>query len=232
MKTTLKQNARKVVLALVALIMAGATAEAVPLTFVEVTGDLNDYISVDIPAHGTTPAYTYAGDTDVGFAAIKVGNGPVVDSFCIDPYDPSIAKSENYTAVNLSASPVSTFGNVAMNASAAVTIEKLWAMYYTSALSSVTVAATLQEAIWKAIAESNGGTVTGVEYESQANAMLVDTQSYTGGLPPLFAWSNSSYQDYIGVPDGGSTMALLGLSLSGVAFIRRKYFPRKSADSR
>ena len=68
MKTTLKQNASKLVLALVALIMAQATAKAVPLTFGEVTGDLNDYLTVNIPANGSTPAYTYSGDTDVGFA--------------------------------------------------------------------------------------------------------------------------------------------------------------------
>lgn len=224
MKKTPKQNAGKVVPVLVALIMASASAEAVPLTFEGVTGDLNDYLEVNIPAHGSTPAYTYSGDTDVGFATYKVGNGPVVDSFCIDPYDPSIAQSENYTAVSLSASPVTSFGNVAMGASTAVTIEKLWAMNYTAALSSITTAAALQEAIWKAIAESAGGTVTGVEYESAANAMLVDTQSYQGGLPPLFAWSNNSYQDYIGVPDGGATVALLGFSLSGLEIIRRKYF--------
>jgi len=227
MKKTLKQNASKLVLALVALIMAQTTAKAVPLTFEGVTGDLNDYLEVNIPAHGSTPAYTYSGDTDVGFATYKVGNGPTVDSFCIDIYDPSIPQSENYTAVSLSASPVSSFGSVAMGASTAITIEKLWAMNYTAALSSITTAAALQEAIWKAIAESAGGTVTGVEYESAANAMLVDTQSYQGGLPPLFAWSNNSYQDYLGVPDGGATAALLGVSLSGIAIIRRKYFPAK-----
>jgi hypothetical protein len=226
MKKTLKTNASKLVLAVVALVMGQAAAEAVPLTFEGVTGDLNDYLEVNIPAHGSTPAYTYSGDTDVGFATYRIGNGPTVDSFCIDPYDPSIPQSENYTAVSLTASPVSSFGSVAMGSSTAVTIEKLWAMNYTAALSSITTAAALQEAIWKAIAESAGGTVTGVEYESEANAMLVDTQSYHGGLPPLFAWSNNNYQDYIGVPDGGSTVAFLGFALSGLEVVRRKYLRR------
>src|ERR1700739_1238575 len=106
MKTTHKPNASKLVLALVALIMAQATAKAVPLTFGEVTGDLNDYLTVNIPAHGSAPAYNYTGDTDVGFSTYKIGSGPPVDSFCIDIYDPSIPQTENYTAVNLTASPV------------------------------------------------------------------------------------------------------------------------------
>lgn len=224
MKTTLQSNASKMVLALVALIMAPVASRAVPLTFQEVTGDLNDYLTVSIPAHGSTAAYSYSGDTDVGFTAIKVGSGPTVDSFCIDPYDASIAQTENYTAVSLASAPQSLYGSVAMGASTAVTIEKLWAMNYNQALTSETTAAALQVAIWKAIAESAGGTVTAVEYESAANTMLTDTQSYTGGLPPLFAWSNNSYQDYIGVPDGASTALLLGGALSGVMLIRRKYF--------
>jgi len=227
MKKTLKQNASKLVLAVVALIMAQATAQAVPLTFEGVTGDLNDYLEVNIPAHGSTPAYTYSGDTDVGFATYKIGNGPTVDSFCIDIYDPSIPQVENYTQVSLSASPVTSFGSVAMGSATAITIEKLWAMNYTAALSSITTAAALQEAIWKAIAESAGGTVTGVEYESEANAMLADTQSYQGGLPPLFAWSNNTYQDYLSVPDGGTTAALLGASMTSLILIRRKYFGGK-----
>ena len=224
MKKTLKQNVSTVVLALVALVMAQATAKAVPLTFEGVTGGLNDYLDVNIPSHGSTPAYTYSGDTDVGFATYKVGSGPVTYSFCMDIYDASIPQAENYTAVNLGSAPVSAFGSVAMGPSTALTVEKLWAMNYTAAQASITVAATLQEAIWKAIAQSAGGTVTAVEYESAANAMLVDTQSYTGGLPPLFAWSNNTYQDYIGVPDGGETVALLGASMSGIIVIRRKYF--------
>jgi hypothetical protein len=223
MTTTLKQYAGRILLALFALFMAPHAAVAVPLTFEGVTGGLNDYVEVSIPAHGSTPAFSSSGDEQVGFATYQAGSGPLTYSFCMDPYDPSIAKTENYTAVSLTAGPESSLGSVAMGSSAAVTIEKLWAMNYSAAQTSITAAAALQVAIWKAVAESQGGTVTAVEYENQANEMLVDTVSYQGGVPPLFAWSNNHYQDYIGVPDGGVTAALLGLSLAGVAMLRRKY---------
>jgi len=222
MKTATKSKTSTMMLGLVALIMAQGAAKAVPLTMEGVTGNLNDYVTFSIPAHGSTPAFNYSSDESMGFTTYKVGSGPLVYSFCMDP---STTQTENYTAVPLASGPESSFGSVAMGSTAALAIEKLWGTYYSSARANATVAAELQLAIWTEVAESQGGTVSAVFYQTQANDMLVDSQSYSGSLPPLFAWSNNSYQDYIGVPDGGTTALLLGLGLTGVAAVRRRYFP-------
>jgi hypothetical protein len=54
--------------------------------------------------------------------------------------------------------------------------------------------------------------------------MVTATGSYAGSLPDLFAYSNPTMQDFIGVPDAGATAMLLGLSLPVLVLIRRKCF--------
>jgi hypothetical protein len=213
--------------ALAAWIMVRTNAGAVPLTFEGVTSGDSDYISVNVPAHAGSAAYNINNlDVYVGFSTYSIGSGPVVDSFCMDFYNDSNPSQLAYTPISLASGPVaSAYGNVGMGASAALTIEKLWALNYATAQGNATTAAVLQEAVWLTEALAAGGTFTGATYGAQAQTMYNDALAYSGNLnlPPLFDYSNPSYQDYIGVPDGGATAALLGLSFAGLAMIRRKY---------
>ena len=230
MTNLLKQPVSGSVLALGALIMARFTAGAVPLTYDGVAGGDTDYISVNIPAGGGNSAYVINNfDVHVGFVTYQIGSGSLVDSFCIDFYDDSSFSQLNYTPINLASGPVtSAYGNVSMGSSAAVTIEKLWALNYSAAQGNTTTAAVLQEAIWMTEAVAAGGTFAGTTYGAQAQTMYNNAQAYSGALPlpALIDNSNPSAQDYIGIPDGGTTAALLGLSFTGLTVIRRKYIHR------
>jgi hypothetical protein len=232
--------------ALLASLLGCATASAVPLTYDGLMGSQTTTLNVNIPAHGSTAAFSYSGGVYVGFHTYHIESGSFQQykSFCIDFYDHTSTATHEYTATSLESAPLSTFGDVAMGAGASQTIKALWALNYDDALAAATAAtpnytksAELQLAIWKAIAIGSGGTATGSTYNAGANTMLASAASYSGTLPGLFAWSNSDayekFQDFIGipnspidpppgVPDGGATVALLGIALSGLAAIRKK----------
>jgi hypothetical protein len=226
---------RRIVLALVALIMARAGAEADPIGTVSLTYldsaseaiDLTDNLTVNMPANATAGinAYAYSGNVYVGFYQYQVNSGPTVNSFCMDAFNESSSSAQPYSVISLASGPVaSAYGNVAMGPAAAQTIEALWAMNYNNALASSTVAAELQEAIWMTEVQAIGGTFSSSTYETAATAMVTATGSYAGSLPDLFAYSNPTMQDFIGVPDAGATAMLLGLSLPVLVLIRRKCF--------
>jgi hypothetical protein len=241
MEKKAKQKSARRTLALAALVMASGTAGAVPLTFEGVPGGSSDYISVNIPANSGTgfAGYSLSSlDVYVGFASYQIGTGPVTDTFCVDFYNDSIQASEPYSPISLASGPqASAYVNVAMGSAAAATIEKLWAMNYSTAVANArngnySTSAELQEAIWMTEALAAGGTFSGSTYESAALTMYDAAGNYNGPLTPLFDYSNPLYQDYIGVgadsgdpvPDSGATVVLLGLSFPGLVLIRRKFF--------
>jgi len=230
MTNMFKQHFGAAGLAFAALIMTRATTGAVPLTFDGVIGGDTDYISVSVPATSSHPAYSVNNfDVHVGFSSYQIGSGSVVDSFCIDFYQDSSTSQLSYTPISLASGPLaSAYPNVAMGSSAAWTIEKLWALNYTAAQGNATTAAVLQEAIWLTEALAVGGTFSGTTYGAQAQTMYNNAVAYSSAFtaPDLFDYSNPSYQDYIGIPDGGTTMAMLGLSFTGITVIRRKYIHR------
>ncbi len=221
-------------LVLAACVMTGTAAFAATLTFDGVPNYYADTL------HITTPDFTASlPSVEIGFYTYNLnGAGPVVKSFCIDFYDAAPSTPQPYSAIALASAPQS-YGllNTAMGAGAATTIEKLWALNYNNALASPLIAAELQVAIWKAIAQStllsdgitHGSLTVGSgadPLETGANTLLANAASYSGPLPDLFAWSNEQakgiYQDYIGVPDGGLTVVLLGMALTGLAAMSRR----------
>jgi hypothetical protein len=161
-------------------------------------------------------------------------NGVATPSFCID-----IARDQtenvpytgyNYTA--LSAAPLSPSGP--MGTAAAIDIEKLWAAYYTSALSdsSGVTAAALQVAIWEDIANKVSGyslTVSGNNaVTSEATTMLANLGNLTAQADlEALVLSQSSGQGYVvAVPEPATMIAgallLLPFGASTLRILRRK----------
>jgi len=108
-----------------------------------------------------------------GFYQISLNGGPVFNTFCIDIADSS-GDDINASIVPLASAPDSWAGP--MGATAASTIERLWAKYYSGAIGNASEAGALQVAIWMAIdlarPEYNlqfSGSVTGRAEEMLAN---------------------------------------------------------------
>ena len=180
----------------------------------------------------------YSGSVLAGFYRIQFGNssGPTLDTFCIDVYDYSPTDGfHTYAKSALKDAPLSKNLNVAMGENAANAIKALWAMYYDDAKDKPLDAAALQVAIWEAMLDTGSGYNLGSGnfkasdndgVTTRAAQLLGGIAEYSGPLPDLFAWVNQDevhyYQDYIGVPDGGLTVILLGLAFGGLSIVRRK----------
>lgn len=211
--------------------------------------------TVDLAYMGVNTTYTasgsYAGgsyNSYVGAYNIRVNNGDTFASFCIDIYDLSGTKEQNYTynVTPLADAPQSGGdSNTQMGEPGALAVRKLWDMYYQAATSDLKTAAALQVAIWEVVNEKGSGsysltggsfTATGGNFVNTsatgeladiAQEMLDSIASHNpADLPNLFAYvntfDNTHYQDFIGVPDGGVTLALLGISMGGLVFFARR----------
>lgn len=218
------------------LLLGGAAmADTVELAFVG--------MDLTYTAKGTYPGgsyYAYAGISNLdvkGWGAFK--------SFCVDLYDYAgeIGKYHEYELKPLSEAPQS-FGNLdtRMGEAGVLAVAKLWDLYYEAAQANLKTAAALQVAIWEVVNEKGavnqdgrfslaGGrfTATGGNFDkAQAQKMLDSILGYNPAhqLPRLFAFVNTTdathYQDFLGVPDGGVTLALLGISTGALAFFARR----------
>ena len=152
----------------------------------------------------------YTGQVYAGVNKLLVAGVPM-DGFCIDPFHFSSNSPMLYTVVPLNQAPKDPG---TMNAAQAAQICKLWAMYYTANMSSLS-AAGLQIAIWEIVGGSRL-TVTGSDFG--ASNMLASLSTYTGAGADLVGLTGPG-QDYVvqrnailSTPDGGSTLALLGLA--------------------
>jgi hypothetical protein len=155
--------------------------------------------------------------TGAGILKLMV-NGMAFDAFCIDPYQYSSSSSQQYTVAALATAPVP-----AMGAAAARTVGKLWSDFHSTALGDPTVAAGLQIAIWETVAGSNFS-VTGSDFGAAGMIAAANAQS---GIANLWALASAKFQDYViavppdSVPDGGSTVLLLGIALIALALLLR-----------
>jgi hypothetical protein len=69
---------------------------------------------------------------------------------------------------------------------------------------------------------SDGGILTlGSSLTLQSSSLTYPTKPDNSGTPPQYAAGDFQYQT--AVPDGGLTIAMLGMAMSGLAFIRRKF---------
>lgn len=172
-------------------------------------------------------------------------NGVSTVGFCIDPYHWSVSGPQtDYNMVSLTQAPKPPGGP--MDLATATRIEQLWAQYFTQAQGNNGVAAGLQIAIWElvtgtasGIPGNTGNTGTFVlngapaDASADANADLTwlkaNPNAPAANLVGLTSGLNANGganpgQDYViqSVPDGGTTVILLGCSLFGLCFAQRK----------
>jgi hypothetical protein len=213
---------KKVVLGLVAASsLLAFSAKAVSVTEMGIGN--NEVVNITSSTLGT--AWVYA-----GIVNLQV-DGASTQGFCIDPYHWSGSGPQTYSLVPLTSAPKPPGGP--MNAATATQIEQLWAQYFPSALSSSSVAAGLQIAIWKLVTgvgnSGNTGTFTlnsPNDYGASTFISWVDSNPHapTADLVGL----TGPGQDYVipCVPDGGATVILLGSASLGLVLIQRKLKPR------
>lgn len=159
----------------------------------------------------------YTGEVSVGILKLVVDGVPA-DGFCIDPFHFSLSSSAGYQFRSLADAPKlpGTMGAIKADA-----IRKLWAMAYTPKMTSED-AAGLQLAIWETVAGDNFS-VNGNDYG--AGLLLQRLEDYSGNGAKLIALSGPG-QDYVTVPDGGSTLTFLALAATGLAAL---HFVSRSA---
>ncbi len=157
----------------------------------------------------------------------SIVGGTQIEGFCIDPFHLSSADPLLYDELSLELAPKSPGP---MGLSRASDIRALWATAYHANMTDVEAAA-LQVAIWSVVADLNNPaamfTSTGTTKSDQAIAdatTLLNTihdLNYGGGYASLTALSGAG-QDYVvdAIPDSGTTVALLGLSLFAISAIR------------
>jgi hypothetical protein len=171
------------------------------------------------PAEVTTINCTGVGTiiAEAGILKINV-DGALMDAFCIDPLHLSDGSMPGYQVVPLTSAPKGNF----MSATTALEIRRLWGSFYSPAMSDAN-AAGLQIAIW----ELTGGTgfklLSGNDYGAAGFLNAVQDPNYSGPVADLVGLTGSG-QDYgilnsVTVPDAGSTLGLLTLSLFGLAGI-------------
>jgi VPDSG-CTERM motif len=177
--------------------------------------------------HISSPGF-YTGGAAAGIYNLKVVDGAETDyiaSFCIDPWQWA-PNNKSYTVGALASSPANTPPG-AMGSANATEIERLWTHYFEGATTDNQAAKNLQIAIWL-ITGGSDFTITDSApsgYSSWSDWLTAYETPAAGDAPASLAALNSgTYQDYVVqvVPDGGSTLMLLGAALAGFGLIRRK----------
>ena len=162
-----------------------------------------------------------------GYYKYSINGGATFNSFCLDFFDKADEGPHTYAATALEKAPLTQAISVGMGSDAALTIQKRWTAFYGKTDNKYSVG-DLQVAIWKTVAAGLGGylKVTDTTRDAAAQALINYVKNNEVAPASLFAWSNAEgpgkYQDYIGVPDGGVTLVLLGMSMGGLAFFARR----------
>jgi hypothetical protein len=214
---------KKASLAAIALsLLATVALKADPVTVEEVGIGANQIVNITSSTLGT--AYVYAGVLDL------LVNGTPTAGFCIDPWHWSVAGPQAYNSEPLSNAPKSAVGSTPnpMGVTTATEIGQLWQNYYTPSISNNTAAA-LQIEIWELVdAAVSTGTFTLNSASSSVLSTLSSMQTWLAANPNaptanMLALTGPG-QDYAvdPVPDGGSTLVLLGLGFIGLVAFRKK----------
>ena len=198
----------------VSLLLNSSMARANKVTVQEVS--VNPCQSVYVSVAGFYTGYALAGVNKLLVAKTAM------DGFCIDPYHFSSTAELTYTVVPLNQAPKAPG---TMTTAQAVQIGKLWSMCYSTTMSAST-AAGMQIAIWDIVGGSNFS-ITGSDYG--ARNMLSSLTTYTGAGADLVGLTGAG-QDYVVkrtaalvVPDQGSTLCLLGLTVGAMLLVTPKY---------
>jgi len=210
--------AKKLTILVGCAVFAALSTQAAPLAIGDIVTVAETGVS---PSQSVTIHSSTLGtlQTAAGLTHITV-NGVSTVGFCIDPFQYSSGSNQPYTVNAVKDAPV----GIPMGVANAKIIGQLWTSYFTSALSNASVAAGLQIAIWETVGGSNFSLVSGNDYGAAAMLLAV-TGSSIASAPNLFALTSRTSQDYIiQVPEGGATVALLGLALIGLAATRKLKF--------
>jgi hypothetical protein len=211
------------------LLFAAVSLRANTVTVTEVGTGLGTDVYIDSSVLGNNQ-HVFA-----GFIKLEINGSPTL-GFCIDPWHWSDSNTQTYDLVSLDQAP--KFPGP-MGADAALKIEKLWQKYYAEALGDSNKAAALQIVIWEQVDIGvSGGTFS----FNRSHLYNTDLIKWYDGMK-LWLGSGDSLnatpadldavkklsptgagQDYVipGVPDGGSTAALLGVALMAIAAFRRR----------
>src|SRR5579872_4105269 len=226
-------------------LLAALPANALPFAI----GD-----TVTVTENNITPTlFVSIYNTDIGgpytvYAGINnltvSGNGNTVaaQGFCIDPFHWSFSgPGPGYTVVALQDAPKSPGGG--MGALEAAQISMLWAQHFNGAVSDLTGlnAAALQVSIWDIVGQGglgstgiDGLTITGSsDILNLATAWVSGVANPSGGPSAdiLGLTHTRDGQDYViaNVPDGGTTLMLLGFALAGLAVANIQFRPKPLA---
>lgn len=144
-----------------------------------------------------------------GVLEIDIKNTGIVNGLCIDPYQWADTKT------------VRTYTTSALEDSV---IGKLWALYFDKALTDDHIAAALQVAVWMHVGGMDFQLYYNDELKSLAESYIAAAKSSDIAAARLLRLHHGAKQDYavLHVPDGGTTVLLLGLGLTGLAIIRRR----------
>lgn len=164
----------------------------------------------------------YSGGAYAGVIKLLVDGKPM-DGFCIDPFHFSSSQPLTYETLPLALAPKASahpYFPGGMGAQNAADISKLWAMYYSPAMTA-NLAAGLQLAIWEVVGGANFTLASGNDFG--ASTMLASLSSSATPPARLLALSGPG-QDYLipNVPDSGLTFALLGITSLGFVVFRSR----------
>jgi hypothetical protein len=164
--------------------------------------------------------------TEAGIYNLDV-NGTTTPSFCVDLGHYSSGSQLPYNYTSLDNAPISPTGP--MGAAAAKAIKQLWEQYFSPSMIA-SDAAGLQLAIWNQASIGGGwgslvinsASIQALTAFGSMNTWLAANSS-SAPQANLVALTSQNNQGYVvEIPDGGTTVALLGLTLSGLAAVRRK----------
>jgi hypothetical protein len=198
-------------------LLTALSSKANSVTVQELGVGPDEVVNITSSALGTGTFNVLAGINQL------VVNGVATEGFCIDPFHWSLTGPQSYTTEALSLGPKNPDGP--MGTVKATEIEQLWAKYYSASMSPQN-AAGLQVAIWEVVgsttpADPNYFKVNGSDYG--ASLMLTWVNNNPGAPTANLLAVTGPGQDYvIPVPDGGTTLMLLGEALCGLFIIRRK----------
>ena len=195
------------------------SSKATPVTVEELSVSPCEVVSITSSMLGTVSVYA-------GLNNLRV-NGVATPGFCIDPFHLSLSGVQSYNTEALDAGPKSPGGP--LGASRAAEIEQLWGHYFSPSMGAEN-AAGLQIAIWEIVGGANFALHSGNDYGAGAMLNWWSLNQNTAPAADLIAVTGPG-QDYVipnslrpqSVPDGGTTVMLLGGTLCGLLAVRRKF---------